>query len=537
MGVPDPWPPCPRQDLLCQGVLRTIVLSAEEQEPSFHAMKAATLTTLVLAAAAVLAEDANGGGSGGASTSSSSSALPVDRLDGHALAEYYPHLRLGKSGRGSGLTSSRFPQDLLAKPGFRVHYDEETPVRNATAVQLLERDSIRRRRRKEQEGLTFQEQQATPGATVESGGSYYLLRGAPNLVHLCHVPEVEPELNALAAANGASSAHAISASRSTAYYLDRLLSSSGSSDTQAGPPASLKSLQIGKRHRPSASEGHKLQALLDHERHRIVARGLRLLQPLKHYCLMTQIDFFTYSFCHGKYVRQFKALNPQAAAVVQAAQQARELEEQQRRQARGEAAAAAGSESGATPAIPQEEKSVILQRRLPTGEVRYEVAQADALHQEDPRSVKAMVPLGEPPAEAKYAFKLGRWNKGLEQVAGTGMHYKDVLAGGGYPSAGSHSSEESVYDEESTFPVVQAVKQTLGKSSDDEADPLVHDIAQERLGAEAGTELMEVVRFGEKSEEQRYLMQLWTDGTRCDVNNEPRIVEVQVSAKKCRASR
>lgn len=61
-----------------------------------------------------------------------------------------------------------------------------------------------------------------------------------------------------------------------------------------------------------------------------------------------------------------------------------------------------------------------------------------------------------------------------------------------------------------------------------EGRPDVETIGEEEQTT-GGVELMDVIRFG-GGQEQRYLAQRWTDGTRCDISNEPRTVEVQVSS-------
>lgn len=396
------------------------------------------------------------------------------------------------------MSGQRFPEDLFAQPAFQVFWDKDNPIRNGTAVQLLmeqEQDasgasstgSSSAASSGDENPLLLEEQEGTEG-------THYLLRTAPHLVHLCHIPTPRVPTDTEA-----------SAPYSSTWYLERLLNSSSSNTPSLLSTAS----------RLSSFEESKAMSLLDSERKRIIAHGLHLLEPLKSYCVYLHMGpWFTYSFCHGKHVRQFKALPPQAAAMLAAAQQQQKAAAatEQGANAAGPAAADAPAAGGEAPSY----QSLFNQRRLPNGDVVYEVA-FPASFKPDAAALKNMRAPPEPMEDKTFdAFVLGRWKEGVEIVAGTDLHFREMDMGHSSDTRTDQASSEG-----------EGIKEDGSVASDTTEEGSLG----EGKDVGSGTELMEVVRFGQE-EEKRYLVQTWTDGTRCDINNEPRMIEVQVRRLK-----
>lgn len=136
------------------------------------------------------------------------------------------------------------------------------------------------------------------------------------------------------------------------------------------------------------------------------------------------------------------------------------------------------------------------------------------------KAIDTTIGPGRVPAQdpSKDAFVLGRWRNDLEMVGGKMWYHQK----------GREYADEAI---ERT----RRLSSRLGISNDEITRSLSPTGASssrvmELLDAsddENGTELMQVIRFASTGSEQRYLSQMWTDGTLCDINNEPRSVEVQ----------
>ncbi|KDN53452.1 hypothetical protein K437DRAFT_71946 [Tilletiaria anomala UBC 951] len=414
----------------------------------------------------------------GHQTQEQGSASGEDQHSRHAFS----HLRLGRPGRGSGLSSQRFPEDLYAQPAFKIIYDDQNPVRNASALDFLQASSSDlslRAPTAEAALVAGQGCAANPSLTANGRGpgTHQLIRSSRDTVHLCHIPTPRTDL-----------AH--EALYSSSAYLHQILhNASGTSD---------------------ARQEEIAVAALESERKRIIAHGLTLLEPLKNYCLYQTADWFTYAFCHGRSIRQFKALPPATAVNVAATQQQKAhqagasstlSEEEQRRQRR-------------------QAQSQIVERQLEHGQIVYEVKLPSELAG---TNFKALIPPQEPIEDKDSdAYVLGRWNRGVETIAGTKLHFTEWERGRSddeHPRRRREVRKGTIEDGSS---------HKLAK--DEPAAAIMHDRTSEATSAASGTELMEVTRFG-AGEEQRYLAQPWTDGTRCKVNGEPRMTEVQVSSR------
>lgn len=117
------------------------------------------------------------------------------------------------------------------------------------------------------------------------------------------------------------------------------------------------------------------------------------------------------------------------------------------------------------------------------------------------KAIEATVGPGRVPAQdpSKDAYVLGRWKRELERVGG---RLWDERSG----STADHQGGGDL---------------SPMRSHDD------HDSSNVSLDDDNGTELMQTIRFATSGVEQRYLSQVWSDGTLCDINDQPRNVEVQ----------
>ncbi|PWN20072.1 hypothetical protein BCV69DRAFT_218332 [Microstroma glucosiphilum] len=129
------------------------------------------------------------------------------------------------------------------------------------------------------------------------------------------------------------------------------------------------------------------------------------------------------------------------------------------------------------------------------------------------------------PDPTQDAYVLGRWRDQLQIVGGE--LYSNALAKAAERADGV-PSEERIQELASSLGITreEALSSTLSPSADHRLSDLLD--AQD---SGSGTELMQVIRFSSTASspdlEQRYLSQVWSDGTRCDINNEHRSVEVQ----------
>ncbi|CAO1631519.1 unnamed protein product [Sympodiomycopsis kandeliae] len=126
------------------------------------------------------------------------------------------------------------------------------------------------------------------------------------------------------------------------------------------------------------------------------------------------------------------------------------------------------------------------------------------------RAIESTIGPGKIPAQdpSQHAYVLGRWKPPLEIVGG--QFYRHKSSSPPDPKRITTSSESTPHKRVST--------------SSDSHSPT----SEEPVDDENGTELMEVIKFVNSDDtEHRYLSQIWSDGTLCDINNEPRSVEVQ----------
>lgn len=186
--------------------------------------------------------------------------LPVESstTDSSGPSLDYSRLRVGRPGQGAGLLGPRFPQDVYAQPAFDVIYHDTHPIKRSAALELLEAPTKQ----------------------------HTLFRSDPATAHLCHIPRPR-------------SVPPWQEPHSAAAYLHQHLPADKINDSRA------------------------VEQALDQERQRVIVRGLELLEPLKEYCIYLKqpAEWFTYAFCHGKAVRQFRAKPETSVALMTAVQQ------------------------------------------------------------------------------------------------------------------------------------------------------------------------------------------------------------------------
>lgn len=132
------------------------------------------------------------------------------------------------------------------------------------------------------------------------------------------------------------------------------------------------------------------------------------------------------------------------------------------------------------------------------------------------RAIDVTVGGGRVPAQDpnQDAYVLGRWRDDLDKVGGKIRYQTQEEVG-----VSSRSARHLAIEKPNRLPSNDAAGSALSPSR-----------IMEMLDAqddENGTELMQIIRFASNGDEQRYLSQIWLDGTLCDINDEPRSVEVQ----------
>lgn len=360
-------------------------------------------------------------------------------------------------------TSAGFPQDVFAKPAFQISFGHigdtasALPIRHSDAIKILEQQEVSSFSSSPSSSSPSSSQVKSPQSTDISSlavadrtspratGSnddaprtlfWSLQRSSPDQFQLCSVPD----FTSTPAARHASSQRASSIA------------------------TSLRSRQ------------------------ELIRSAQALLNPLKKVCLYHTTDWFTYSFCHGREIRQFRRLGPQTAAHKAFK-------------------AAGGGEAGKKAAIEAAEKLNRLQH-----------------------------PVDDPDYPA---YILGRWTRQNEVIVGddqsrpsrqqqpldTDTAQDDATTGvavssnRGMPSvinsAGLDLVEEVQFgdwDEEELFAAETKALAHFKDSSNN------HAIEATRTSASAS---------GHESQRHRFLTQRWTNGTMCDINRQPRSVEVQ----------
>lgn len=123
------------------------------------------------------------------------------------------------------------------------------------------------------------------------------------------------------------------------------------------------------------------------------------------------------------------------------------------------------------------------------------------------------------PDPKEDAYILGRWRDGLEVVGG---RHRNSEAEESYDE--SMDEEDRLHELSTKLGISpdEVVSGSLSASSSHQVSDLLDTSDDEN-----GTELMQLILFSSNSLEQRYLSQVWSDGTLCDINHEPRSVEVQ----------
>ncbi|CAO1625757.1 unnamed protein product [Parajaminaea phylloscopi] len=134
------------------------------------------------------------------------------------------------------------------------------------------------------------------------------------------------------------------------------------------------------------------------------------------------------------------------------------------------------------------------------------------------KAVDASVGPGRVPVQdpSKDAYVLGRWRRDLEMVAGKLWYQTGQESMVRHGHKGRQHSSVDPSREDDLEEASQTALMSSGKAG---------EISDEDEGN--GTELMQIIRFASNGDEQRYLSQVWTDGTLCLINHEPRSIEIQ----------
>ncbi|GAC94883.1 misfolded glycoproteins degradation protein [Pseudozyma hubeiensis SY62] len=355
-------------------------------------------------------------------------------------------------------TSAGFPQDVFARPAFQVNYGRAgglgstLPVKRADAIRILE----------QQEASASSSSSSSPHAK----------------------PPQSTDLSSLALPDGmgyrSGSQHA-EPLRTLFWTLQR--SSSDAFQLCSVPDFTSTPADRRASSRHASTFANSLRTRQD-----LIRNAQVLLDPLKKVCLYHTTDWFTYSFCHGREIRQFRRLGPQTAAHKAFK-------------------AAGGGDAGKKAALEAAEKVNSIQH---------------------------------PIADPEYpAFILGRWTPQNEDIVGDDQSHQrrqqqpissdspqqDAATGVAVSSNRDMSSVinsagldlvEQVqfgdWDEEELF---AAEAKALSQFQDSQSNKAV-----EKANNAAGA-------GGNESQRHRYLTQRWTNGTMCDMNHQPRSVEVQ----------
>ncbi|CAO1631063.1 unnamed protein product [Jaminaea pallidilutea] len=141
------------------------------------------------------------------------------------------------------------------------------------------------------------------------------------------------------------------------------------------------------------------------------------------------------------------------------------------------------------------------------------------------KAIEGTVGPGKVPAQdpSNDAYVIGRWHEDLDLVNGRPWYEATgQQASGGF-------DQEAVQKRLSALGIFSDGDEGVKATELSTANPRAKAITDllDSQDDENGTELMQIIRFSSSGIEQRYLSQVWSDGTRCDINNEPRNVEVQ----------
>ncbi|UZJ52243.1 hypothetical protein CBS101457_001563 [Exobasidium rhododendri] len=142
--------------------------------------------------------------------------------------------------------------DAFAKPSFKLIYDDESPISNQTAIELLRTSDSNGSQGGKMEVSEYGAHRQSQSSETSKGYSKpYLHRSSPSTLHLCSI----------------------------------------------SPPK-----------KESVTTLHLNESNLQAHRSRIVQNALHLLSPLKDTCLFHTLEWFTYSLCYGEAIKQFRAL-------------------------------------------------------------------------------------------------------------------------------------------------------------------------------------------------------------------------------------
>ncbi|CCF48630.1 hypothetical protein NDA11_004561 [Ustilago hordei] len=338
-------------------------------------------------------------------------------------------------------TSAGFPQDVFAKPAFQVRLggllkDTSTlPIKRTDAVRILEQQEASSSssssslfNRETWHSLSVPGNSDSYPSYTQEGNSrtlfWSLQRSSPTELQLCSIPDFT--------------------------YTPAV-------KQRRGAPTPPRSKQ------------------------QLIRNAQALLDPLKKVCLYHTTDWFTYSFCHGKEIRQFRRLGPQSAA-----------HKAFKKAGGGEAGKKAALEAAEKvnsfvhPVADPEYPAFILGRWTPQSE---EIVDENPTHQQQPALEES---------------------KGVSAVSSSNSANRGGM-GSLVNSAGLDLVEEVQFgdwDEEELF-AAEAKALSQFKHSD------------------SAIESSSATSSGGESQRHRHLTQRWTNGTMCDMNHQPRTVEVQ----------
>lgn len=338
-------------------------------------------------------------------------------------------------------TSAGFPRDVFAQPAFQVQLgsvntkDAPLPVKRSHASAILE-----------------QHQHQASSSSSESTSSLAVAGQAGENFH-------DP-------------------SRNAPHVLQWSL--------QRSSPTDLHLCSIPDFTSSSAKEQRTADAGPSRSRQDLLRNAQNLLEPLKKVCLYHTFDWFTYSFCYGREVRQFRRLGAQTAAQ--------------------KAFKAAG------------------------GGTNGEKAAQEA--------AKKVSSLQHPIADPEYpAFILGRWTPQNEDIVGDDQshqrHSQQPLSDLSKPAPAASNAVSSdrrwqSYASAAGLDLVEEVQ--FGDWDEDE----LYAAEAKALAQLAGSQSHAVESSGHASsagahdsQRHRFLTQRWTNGTMCDMNHQPRSIEVQ----------
>lgn len=335
-------------------------------------------------------------------------------------------------------TSAGFPQDVFAKPAFQVSLGHTgkgaptLPIKRSDAISILEQ----------------QESSSSSSSAFTSNPSALAV---PNHTDR-HSDHPDPE-----------------SSRTLFWSLQR------------SSPTEFQLCSIPDfTHTPADKHSSNQRTNASRSRQELVRSAQALLEPLKKVCLYHTFDWFTYSFCHGREIRQFRRLGPKTAALKAFK-------------------AAGGGEAGEKAGLEAEKK---------VNSVSYPVA--------DPEFP---------------AFVLGRWTPENEAIVGDdrSYHRRQPLSDAAQTTTGvslSSSQAQSSASDAAGMDLVEEVQ--FGDWDEEELFAAeAKALAQLEGSGNAVEANHDVVGSSNGSQRHRYVSQKWGNGTMCDMNHQPRTVEVQ----------